>query len=85
MSRIMPPPSAVIMPSVTTPTMSSLATRIAVIAPFTANANVPARSKINSTSASVNTADHITLVPMPDWFPSNAAEVVASRRCGSSS
>jgi small conductance mechanosensitive channel len=38
---------------------------------------VPPRSKINNTSASVSTADHITLVAMPDWFPHNAAEVVA--------
>ena len=46
---MMPPPSAVIMPRVTTPTMSTCAARTAVNAPFNANANVPARSRTNST------------------------------------
>ena len=44
MSRMMPPPSAVTIPSVTTPTTSSFATRIAVKAPLRAKANVPVRS-----------------------------------------
>jgi len=40
------------MPRVMTPTMSRCATRMAVNAPFNANANVPARSKTSSTDAS---------------------------------
>lgn len=48
MSRMMPPPSAVIIPSVITPTMSSRATRTAVNAPLRPNANVPVRSRTSS-------------------------------------
>src|SRR5690606_7308008 len=47
-SRTTPPPSAVIMPSDTTPTTSSRAARTAVSAPFSPNANVPARSSASS-------------------------------------
>lgn len=45
---MIPPPNAVIMPRVTTPTMSSRAVRTAVSAPVSANANVPARSRASS-------------------------------------
>jgi hypothetical protein len=48
MSRMMPPPSAVIMPRVMTPTMSSRTARTAVKAPLRPNANVPARSRTSS-------------------------------------
>src|SRR3954451_21888338 len=56
MSRMMPPPTAVIMPSVTTPTMSTCTARTAVSAPFTANANVPTRSNTNSAGITAATA-----------------------------
>lgn len=55
MSRMMPPPSAVMTPSVSTPTMSTCATRTAVSAPFKANAKVPVRSSATSTGVSVTT------------------------------
>ena len=55
----MPPPSAVIMPSVSTPTMSSRATRIAVRAPFSANANVPARSSTRKGADEVSTPSRV--------------------------
>jgi len=45
---MVPPPSAVIIPSVTTPTMSSRAPRSAVNAPLRAKAKVPARSRTRS-------------------------------------
>src|SRR5690242_6984250 len=49
---MIPPPSAVIMARVTTPTMSSRASRSAVNAPLTAKANVPARSSASSSGGS---------------------------------
>src|SRR5688500_14811101 len=49
---MMPPPTAVIMPRVMTPTMSRCTVRTAVNAPFNANANVPARSNTKSTGGS---------------------------------
>ena len=52
----MPPPSAVTMPNVTTPTMSSLAACTAVSAPLRAKAKVPPRSNTNNTEVSVATA-----------------------------
>src|SRR5438270_12066962 len=45
---MMPPPSAVVIPSVTTPTMSSWADRTAVSAPFRANAKTRVRSRTSS-------------------------------------
>src|SRR5699024_4700897 len=48
MSRIMPPPIAVIMPSVRTPTISTRATRTAVKPPLSAKANVPNKSRTSS-------------------------------------
>src|SRR3954464_2759666 len=50
-SRMIPPPIAMIMPRVTTPTMSRRATRSAVSAPFRAKAKVPVRSSASSTRA----------------------------------
>src|SRR4051812_12776143 len=50
-SRMIPPPIAVIMPRVTTPTMSRRATRSAVSAPFRAKAKVPVRSSASCTRA----------------------------------
>ena len=50
---MIPPPSAVIMPKVTTPTMSSRAIRNAVSEPLSAKANVPVRSRTSSNGASV--------------------------------
>ena len=44
----MPPPSAVTMPSASIPMMSSWAALTPVIAPLSANANVPARSSDSS-------------------------------------
>src|SRR5699024_8653028 len=48
MSRIIPPPMAVIMPSVRTPTMSTRATRTAVSPPLSAKANVPSKSRTSN-------------------------------------
>src|SRR5690349_2841048 len=45
---MMPPPTAVITPSVTTPTMSRRAVRTAVSAPFRPNTKVPIRSSTSS-------------------------------------
>src|SRR5699024_2248474 len=50
-SRIIPPPSAVIIPNVMTPTMSSRATRAAVKAPLSAKAKVPSKSSSNRNSS----------------------------------
>ena len=52
---MIPPPSAVIMPRVMTPTMSSRATRSAVRAPLSAKANDPARSRASRTGVSLLT------------------------------
>ena len=56
MSRRMPPPRAVTMPSVSIPMMSSFAASRPVIAPLSANANVPVRSNASSSGGSVMTA-----------------------------
>src|SRR3954451_10258993 len=55
-SRTMPPPMAVIIPRVTTPTMSTRTDLIAVSAPFRAKTSVPARSRTSTTTLAVVTA-----------------------------
>src|SRR4051812_34765339 len=62
----MPPPTAVIIPRVTTPTMSTCTARTAVSAPFTANANVPTRSNTNSAGITVSTARVYSIAPQPE-------------------
>ena len=47
MSRMIPPPMAVIIANVITPTMSGWTVRMAVSTPLRANANVPARCSID--------------------------------------
>ena len=54
-SRMMPPPRAVMMPKVITPTTSRRAVRTAVNAPFNANANVPSKSNTNGAEVSPGT------------------------------
>src|SRR6478672_3826707 len=54
-SRMMPPPSAVTTPRVSTPMMSRRADRTAVRAPLRANAKVPVRSRASSSDGSVLT------------------------------
>jgi hypothetical protein len=58
----------VMMARVTTPTISTCATRTAVKAPFNANANVPARSNVNSTEGSAATPRVYRMHrPRPAW------------------
>jgi len=82
MSRTMPPPAAVTMPSATIPTMSSRASSRPVSAPLTANTNVPVRSSASSSGGSVMTdslpylpADHD---PDPGASQASAAVTIAS-------
>src|SRR3954453_15931872 len=82
MSRMMPPPTAVMMPRVMTPTMSTCAARTAVSPPFSAKAKVPIRPSANKTGGSAATA---TVYPMPPPdvrgpHPRRAAVVQPDRR-----
>jgi hypothetical protein len=84
-----PPPIAVMIPSVSTPTVSSRATRIAVRAPFNANADVPVRSNASYSGDVISTTSCVPALgvawphagrPWPRSSPTNGQAVAVDAR-----